>query len=166
MVNSRLFRALLVGVLGWLLLGASSPPPAWASSDRPGLGQEMRDYLARHPGGRAINDNEISYDGGAFVVTLRAPVQAYGADCPKGWFCFYEWPNYGYPRGQLSSCGWQYLANWGWQLRAESAHYNMTTGYVTFSYYDSPLFTVSTTSRARSDASPYRNLANYVYHRC
>lgn len=93
---------------------------------------------------------------GALVVTLDAPVGSYAAaDCPYGWFCFYDLPNFGYPRGKLSSCGWQNLANWSWQFRVESAHYNLDSGYVAFHYQQSQeLFRVSTVNRVRSDATP------------
>ncbi|MEU4569448.1 hypothetical protein [Micromonospora sp. NPDC023956] len=170
MAGSRPFRTLIVGLLG-CVLALVPAPPASAGPDPAGPGpvaldQEMRSYLAWHPGGTPINADEISYDGGAFVVTLRRPVGTYGADCPSGWFCFYDWPYYGYPRGRLSSCGKQNLANWGWQYRAASAHYNLASGSVTFQYHDSSLFSVSVKARVVGDAGPYRDWANYVYRRC
>jgi hypothetical protein len=119
-------------------------------------------YLADHPGGEAVNDNEISYGGGVFVVTLR-PLGALGVpDCPSGWYCFYDKIDFGYPRGKLSACGRQDLANWGWQYRIESAHYNMSAGYVVFYYNDLPLFSVGVDNRTLSDVDPYRNLATVM----
>ncbi|MGN9808195.1 hypothetical protein ACTMSW_02390 [Micromonospora sp. BQ11] len=169
MVHAIRFRAAFVVLLVGLVLVGTGPAPAWAAmGDRAAARQELARFLAAHPGGTVLNDNEVSYHGGALVVTLRAPVGTYGfADCPWGWFCFYEWPNYGYPRGKLSSCGWQNLATWQWQFRVESAHYNLGSGYVAFRYgYDTELFRVSASNRVRSDAAPWRNWANYVYRYC
>ncbi|WP_341719265.1 hypothetical protein QQG74_05835 [Micromonospora sp. FIMYZ51] len=142
--------------------------PATAQAAPSGRAAELARYLAAHPGGTVLNDNEISYLGGALVVTLDAPVGSYAAaDCPYGWFCFYDLPNFGYPRGKLSSCGWQNLANWSWQFRVESAHYNLDSGYVAFHYQQSQeLFRVSTVNRVRSDATPHRNWATHVYRYC
>ncbi|KXK59350.1 hypothetical protein AWW66_24720 [Micromonospora rosaria] len=88
------------------------------------------------------------------------------ADCPAGWFCFYEWPNYGYPRGRLSDCGRQNLADWQWHFRTESAHHNMGSGKVRFLYHGERLFEIGPGNRVRSDAVPYRNWANYVERVC
>ena len=168
MVSPRPLRAVLAAALACLLVVVSAPAPAPAAPPgRAVAGRLLANYLASHPGGTVLNDNEISYGGGAFVVTLRAPAGTFGvADCPWGWYCFYEWPNYGYPRGRLSSCGRQNLATWQWQFRVESAHYNLGTGHVTFYYYGDALFRVGVGSRMRTDAYPDRNWANYVDRYC
>ncbi|MFJ6149333.1 peptidase inhibitor family I36 protein [Micromonospora profundi] len=168
MVIPPSFRAALSATLGGLLVAFSAPAPARAAAvDQIGLRQEMANYLADYPGGRAINNNEISYQGGAFVVTLRAPIGVLAtADCPSGWYCFYELPNFGYPRGRLSSCGRQNLATWQWQYRIESAHYNLGSGSVSFYYNSTKLFTIGTGNRVRSDADPYREWPNYVDRYC
>lgn len=164
MVIPRPVLAVLAAVLCWLLIvfPVSGPADAEAAES-----QEIADYLSTHPGGKALNDNEISYGGGALIVTLRRPIGTLAAaDCPSGWYCFYEWPNYGYPRGRLSDCGRQSLATWHWQFRVESAHYNLGSGTVSFYYYDTRLFDIGAGNRVRSDASPYRNWPNYVDRRC
>jgi hypothetical protein len=168
MVNSHARRIPLVIVLSALLAVLSAPVPALAATTtRADRQREVTAYLAAHPGGTVVNDNEISYQGGRFVVNLRRTARTDGtADCPWGWYCFYEWPDFGYPRGRLSSCGWQNLATWSWQYRVESAHYNLGSGYVSFYYYDTRLFDVGAGNRVRSDAAPYRNWANYVYRYC
>ncbi|MEV4488646.1 hypothetical protein AB0K04_00845 [Micromonospora coxensis] len=168
MVPSRFLRTVLAVLSGAVLLAPAVPGPALAASaERVAARRQVAAYLAAHPGGVAINDNEISYGGGALVITLRAPERSYAvADCPWGWYCFYDRTDFGYPRGKLSSCGRQNLATWQWQFRVESAHYNMSSGSVTFSYYDTPLFSVGAGNRIRADASPYRNWANYVNRWC
>jgi hypothetical protein len=137
--------------------------PASAAPVRP----EVAGYLAVHPGGRLMNGNDISYAGGRFVVTVVAPRQESAlVDCPSGWYCFYDRPAYGYPRGKLSSCGWQSLAAWGWQDRVESAYYNLSSGSVQFLDYGFPLFQIGVGARAIADVSPYRNRATEVYRYC
>lgn len=168
MVISPIYRTALTATLGWLMVLFLAPVPAHAATvDHSDLRPEMANYLAEHPGGTAINDNEISYQNGTFVVTLRAPFGVLAtADCPSGWYCFYELPNFGYPRGRLSSCGRQNLATWQWQDRVESAHYNLSSGSVSFYYYGTKLFTIGTGNRVRSDAAPYREWSNYVDRYC
>ncbi|MEV6690357.1 hypothetical protein AB0M35_02605 [Micromonospora sp. NPDC051196] len=97
---------------------------------------------------------------------VRAGTYA-AADCPRGWFCFYDLPNFGYPRGQLSSCGWQSLSTWSWQFRVDSAHFNLDSGYVAFYYQKTQeLFRISAVNRVRSDAAPKRDWATHVYRYC
>ena len=151
------------------LLASAAVPQAAAGAD------PVEEYLAKYPGGVRINATEISYGGGIFVVTVTrgTGVQA-SPDCPSGWFCFYEDINYGYPRGKLSSCGWQDLAWWSWHDRTESVHYNLSTGSVSFLNHapgtshanDTHLFDVSTSLPTRPDVSPYRNMADHVYRFC
>lgn len=168
MVAPHPFRTSLAAAVGCLLIVFLIPAPARAATaDQVGLHQEMANYLAEHPGGKAINDNEISYQDGELVVTLRPPFGVLAtADCPSGWYCFYELPNFGYPRGRLSSCGRQNLATWQWQYRIESAHYNLGSGSVSFYYFDTKLFTIGVGNRVRSDAAPYREWPNYVDRYC
>lgn len=125
-------------------------------------------YLREHPGGVRLNSRDIAYGGGVFIVSVvRDPrALAAGPDCPSGWFCFYDGTNYAYPRGKLSSCGWQDLGTWGWRNRVESVHYNMSAGTVGFlneaGSVDTVLFTAGTTRRTVADTNPHRNQADYV----
>jgi hypothetical protein len=155
----------LLAVLA-LVLSVSGPAAAGVATQR-----QVDAYLAAHPGGVQINSTEISYSGGAFVVTVVRAAGTYGTpDCPAGWFCFYDNINFGYPRGKLSDCGWQDLGWWGWRNRTESVHYNLSTGSVVFinetGATDTALFTVSTTRRTIADVSPNRNRADYVFRYC
>jgi hypothetical protein len=92
----------------------------------------------------------------------------------RGWFCFYDNINYGYPRGKLSSCGWQDLATWGWQNRVASAYYQLGNGSTAFlnhvpgtnHAYDQVLFTIDVVSRGIGDVYPYRDMADYMYRSC
>ena len=162
----------VIAAIALLVLG----PTAYAGPASPGGVQVQIDaYLAAHPGGIQLNATEISYAGGTFVVTFaRAPGILLGPDCPSGWFCFYDGLNYGYPRGKLSSCGWQDLGFYGWHDRTESVHYNLSFGSVVFINHgvgtshsnDVRLFEIGINLRARSDVAPYRNLADHVYRFC
>jgi hypothetical protein len=123
-------------------------------------------YLAAHPGGRPLGGADIGYGGGLIVTVAAPPRQDALVDCPSGWFCFYDRPAYGYPRGKLSSCGWQSLATWGWQDRVESAYYNLSRGSVQFLDGGYGLFQIGVGYRAIADTSPYRNMATDVYRYC
>jgi hypothetical protein len=170
----RLVLVLTVSVLAGSLLAAMSTgtaPLSGASVVAAGTQQKVDAYLAANPGGRQINATEISYGDGAFIVTVVPQLGTFGvADCPSGWFCFYDGINFGYPRGKLSDCGWQDLGWWGWRNRTESVHYNMSTGSVSFinetGSIDTVLFSVDTVHRTISDVYPYRNMADYVYRYC
>jgi hypothetical protein len=157
----------IVGAACAFLIVMSLAPASAAVTSRVAARDRVAAYLATHPGGQPISDNEISYGGGALVVTLTPPSGVLGVpDCPRGWYCFYDRVSFGYPRGKLSSCGQQYLGTWGWQFRTESAHYNLSSGYVVFYYYSTALFDVGVGNRTRADAYPYRNQANYVLRVC
>ncbi|MBB5867193.1 hypothetical protein F4553_000572 [Allocatelliglobosispora scoriae] len=166
-------------VIATVVLSLTAPPaPAQAApTPAPHSAQELiDDYLAAAPGGVQIGPNEISYDGGKFVVTLTRPRSSLAAtaDCPSGWFCFYDGVNYTYPRGKLSDCGWQDLAWWGWHDRTESVHYNFSSGSVSYLNHrtqpdhsdDLFLFSVSSANKTDADVTPYRNMADHVYRNC
>jgi hypothetical protein len=129
-------------------------------------------HLAAYPGGTQISPTEISYGGGAFIMTFERPkISIEGSpDCPRGWFCFYDYVNYGYPRGKLSDCGKQDLGTWGWRNRTESVHHNQSSGSVVFidlrgglEYY---MFSVSPSKRTIGDVYGFRNLADLVLRFC
>jgi hypothetical protein len=179
-------RRLLVVALVALTLAAGPAPPATAVDPTAGpagpadavadLQGKVDAYLAGHPGGTQVSANEIAYDNGRFIVSVaRLNGAASGtADCPRGWFCFYEYTGFRHPRGQLSDCGWQDLARWGWQNRTASVHYNMPTGYVVFYNHaggtshtaDAAIFSLDTGYRADSDVAPYRDIADHVRRFC
>ncbi|WP_326550327.1 hypothetical protein [Micromonospora sp. NBC_01813] len=168
-VSAALILALLLaGAPGAAHAGPSGDP---ASADP--IEQLIEAYLAAHPGGVRINETELAYDGGTFIVGVAPStgVAMFAApDCPNGWYCFYDGTNYAYPRGRLSDCGWQDLGNWGWRNRIESAHYNLSYGNTTFldetGATDTKLFVISTSARTIADVSPHRNRADYVYRAC
>lgn len=149
---------------GFVLVAlATAAAPATAAPVEPGVAE----YLAEHPGGKLTGGNEISYDGGRFVVTIAPPEHTTAlVDCPSGWFCFYDRPDFGYPRGKLSSCGWQSLATYGWQDRVESAYYNLNRGAVQFFEFGNGLFSVGVGYRAASYVGAGMNRATDVYRYC
>jgi hypothetical protein len=161
---------LLTSIVALLLILTVNPGPP---PTRPTAPDAATAYLRQHPGGTRLNENEVQY--GALVVTIARPTAtaAVTADCPAGWFCFYDGTNYAYPRGKLSACGGQDLTQYGWSNRVNSAYYNLLNGKVTF--YDSKtsapnddvaLFTISTATRGNPDAGANRNKADYVYRTC
>jgi hypothetical protein len=137
---------------------------------------EVDAYLAGHPGGVQVSATEISYDNGRFIVSVAplGDLVAGTPDCPRGWFCVYEYTGFRYPRGQFSDCGWQDLTRYNWHNRAASVHYNAATGYVVFYAHvggishtaDVALFSLDTGFRADADVSPYRDVADHVRRFC
>jgi hypothetical protein len=167
----------LIAVIAFLIFIALAAPAAPALGAAPAATAQdlVNAQLAAAPGGKQISATEVSY--GDFVVTVVRPATSVDAtaDCPSGWFCFYDHTNYGYPRGKLSSCGWQDLATWGWNDRTESVHYNMSTGSVSFINHgsrpdhsdDRVVFSVSTSNRFLPDVGvANRNIADHVYRYC
>lgn len=155
-----------------ILLHLNGPAQA-APKDSSDVQAQIDDHLAAHPGGTQISPTEISYGGGAFVMTFERPRNSIqgSPDCPGGWFCFYDYINYGYPRGKLSDCGKQDLARWGWRNRTESVHHNQSYGSVVFiadlgGGLEYNLFSVSTSRRTISDVGWARNLADLVLRFC
>lgn len=107
------------------------------------LQRQVKLQLKLYPGGVQTGANEVSYDGGAFVITFAQPADARSAsgvgilgtaDCPSDSFCFYDYTDFGYPRGRLSSCGPQDLSQYGWNDRAESQHNNSWDGVSFFNH--------------------------------
>jgi hypothetical protein len=154
---------------------SSARPPDGSATAPSAVQRQIDQHLTAYPGGQQISETEISYAGGKFVLTFERPIGILAAaDCPAGWFCFYDGINYGYPRGQLSSCGWQDLYNWGWHDRTEAVHYNLSSGSVSFLNHgsvpshssDTYLFSVSASYRTDNDVSPYRNRADHVNRYC
>jgi hypothetical protein len=172
--RSRHACVLAVAGVALTVIALAMPSAAAPPSTTP-LQAQINAHLAAYPGGTQIGATEISYADGKFIMTfVAAEKSTSAADCPSGWFCFYDQVNYGYPRGKLSSCGWQDLSWWGWQDRTESVHYNMSSGSVAFlNHWTAPdhsfdyiLFSISTSSRTDNDVSPYRNMADHVYRYC
>lgn len=167
---------LIAVLLATILIAALAPAAAAQPSTPERVQQQINDHLARHPGGKQINTHEIAYDGGTFIIGFAAKgYTTQGADCTSGWFCFYDHPNYVWPRGRLSDCGWQDLTRWGWHNRVESAYYNMNIGSVIFIDHgpysdhsaDIGLFTTSTSKRAVPELTTHhRNKADHVYRYC
>jgi len=174
--------ATLIAALALTLVSVATWTPALAQPDRPGgdVQAKIDAHLRDYPGGVQTGPTEISYLNGRFVMTfvptgVGTDSTDGTADCPSGWFCFYDSINFGYPRGKLSDCGWQDLAAWGWQNRTESAHYNMSTGSVAFinhaagqanHNFDVAVFAVGTSQTMIADTSPYRNTADHVQRYC
>lgn len=166
--RTAIFTAAAIVATATMTATATAAPALATPPD----GTSPRDaYLVAHPGGTAISNTEISYSGGIFIVTVSpATGTRASADCPSGWFCFYDGVNFGYPRGRLSSCGFQDLGTWGWRNRTESAHYNASSGSASFinesGSTDTTLFQISPSRRQLATVSPHGNKADYVYRYC
>jgi hypothetical protein len=168
----RLATALVAGIALLICSNAAAAAPPTP----PGVQTAIDAQLAAHPGGTQVNATEISYNGGAVIITFAAPRTALAAttDCPSGSICVYDNLNYAYPRFRITSCGWYDLAAWDWNDRTESAYYNMSSGSAAFldhgatASHDSDriLFTLSTSSRGKSSVYPYLNRVDHVSRPC
>lgn len=147
------------------------------------LQQQIDSHLTRFPGGVQINENEISYADGTFIMTFAKPGMlsdsqaAPDNDCTFNWYCFYDGTNYTYPRGRLSSCGWQDLFDFGWHDRTESVAQDRGPSIYWVQYLnhtsgghgnDQNLFFTDGTSFSYqiADVAPYRNMADHAVKRC
>jgi hypothetical protein len=130
-----------IAVAAVLVIGVAAIPGAAPATAAPALLSKQATTAAElkaqidlqmklYPGGTRVGDNEVSYDGGRFVVTYAKPgaARALAPDCPSNWQCFYDRVDFGYPRGKLSDPIWEDLSQYGWHDRAESLH-NNTNGY-------------------------------------
>jgi hypothetical protein len=138
-MNLRRLSVAALSVAAVLAMGvpasaADSATPALLSKTATSaaeLQQQVDLHMRLYPGGTRIGENKISYDGGKFIVTYPQPgsvtTLAGSPNCPDGWFCFYDGPNYTGARGQLSDFGWDDLAKYGWNDRTESIHNNTNT---------------------------------------
>ncbi len=166
--HRRWLAPLAIVALALSLLAAA---PSYGASDQ--VQRSVDAYMASHPGGHQISATDVSYGNGKFIVTvvkLKSQITPAALDCPSGWYCFYDYVNFGYPRGKLSDCGWQDLGTWGWRNRTDSVQYNLSVGSVVFinetGSTDTALFSVSTSKRTIANVDPYRNQADYVYRYC
>jgi hypothetical protein len=165
-------------VLTALVVIVLVPTPAFAapSPSAPTVQSKVDAEMAAHPGGKQTGPNQITYAGG-LIVTVVPPspnTTQPKPDCPAGWFCFYDFVSFGYPRGQLSSCGWQDLATWKWQDRTESVHNNLPGGSVVYINHaagtsahgsDVRLFEVGA-RQSIADLGGNKNIADHVYRYC
>ena len=171
MTLSRAGRRTIVIAIAMAVLMGTNAGPVNAGAGVTRIQEAIDTHLAAYPGGVQINSRELSYAGGSFVITMApGPGTRGAADCPRGWFCFYEEPGYGYPRGKLSSCSWQNLAWWGWHNRADSLHFNAATGGASFWDVESGralrLASVDREYRWRSDLGAKGDRADLVLRTC
>ncbi|MEV0560974.1 hypothetical protein [Dactylosporangium sp. NPDC050588] len=152
--------ACLVLLAGTLLLPGTRPAPGAAAD----VQRKVDLYLAANPGGRQTGPGQVSYNGGAVVITVAG---GRAVDCPLGSVCFYDRPDFGFPRGEVHDCGWQDLSTFGWQDRIESAVFNRSHGLAQFFDSGTPLFSVGVGHRSLPDAgTEARNRATQVYVHC
>lgn len=167
------FAVVVAGLLWLGLQPGPAGPGAAPSAVDPAVQGRVDRYLAANPGGEQTGPAEISYNRGAVVITVAGPGPSLKAsDCPSGWVCFYDSPQFGYARGKVSSCGWQSLDTFDWQHRIESAQFNRDVGAATFfardplTGHNEPLFTLSPAAPALPDVGTARNRADAVYVYC
>ncbi|WP_405448361.1 peptidase inhibitor family I36 protein [Streptomyces erythrochromogenes] len=140
---NRMRAGLLAGVTVGIALLATTPasgaPQADAAasltkSEARQLEDRMAEQLRRHPGGKAVSRNSVSYDNGSVVVTLplkdgaaKGPAGASGVpDCDRGSVCLYEHDNFNGLRVSFYRCEMHSLGSFTDKMT--SWHNNQTGG--------------------------------------
>jgi hypothetical protein len=78
------------------------------------LKTEITRQLKVAPGGKAINDHQVSYKNGSVIATMPSTARKSLSDCPDGWFCVWTQTSYAGSKYQFHSPGyWQNLADYG-----------------------------------------------------
>lgn len=173
--SHRLTHLLAAVTLG--LAAAGTAVPTHAAPATPSVQAQIHAQLAAHPGGVQINATEVAYDNGRFIITFARPagvtVNVIIGDCPTGKFCFYDKPDYGYPRGALADCAWQDLNWYGWSDRTESAYFNKASGQIQFldhaggtSHTGDPVLWTLTVKQRGLATVPYPNRADHTQGTC
>jgi len=170
------------GIAGLHRFGFSDPPVSRVQ-------KQINDHLAKYRHGRQTGPAEITFLAGTyneFVITFdRAAGAASGPDCPDGWLCLYDSPDFGYPRVRFQTCGGVLLSWWGWNDRAESAEHKLIprdpitpearAGTVTListpAHGTNPqeyqrLFILDDRHRTIADLGFSRNAVDFVYRNC
>jgi len=129
-----------------LLVAALSQQAAAAPIGSP-VQSQIDAALAASPGGTQINENQISWEDGAVILTIPLPGERYalgpgeevGAsgthDCDYTFTCLYEHEQFEGRRLDFSKCGVIYdLGNWNFNDMASSYHNNQSGGARTTVY--------------------------------
>ncbi|MFJ5265300.1 peptidase inhibitor family I36 protein [Streptomyces sp. NPDC088387] len=151
--------------------GANASVPTQQAGNALSVQAQVDRQLRIAPGGEQTGRNEVSYNDGSFVVTFAPPgAEPLGlSDCPSGWFCFWDGGSYTGSMGQLSSCGWQDLDDFGWSDRVSSV-YNRTSDDVRYyNHHDSGdelLFTNQAGKNGNLTTGTSNNKADHVNRLC
>ncbi len=105
-----------------------------SDSGQGSLQNEVDDVIEMY-GGKQISDNEVTLANGSDILTIEDKNQQpprenwIGAtnrhNCPNGWWCFYDYTNFGGRRLQFSDCSTQKLSDYGFN--------NVTSSWVNHS---------------------------------
>lgn len=112
--HARIRAAAVAGVAAGLAVTAWPVGSPGAPAD-PSLQARIDLELNRYPGGKQISPNQISYNGGAAILTFALPGQALAAACPSGYVCMYKGRSFSGDHLDLNTCSWYDLAWRNWQ---------------------------------------------------
>jgi hypothetical protein len=91
-----------------------------AAPNDPSLQARIDMQLNRYPGGKQISANQISYDGGAVVLSFAVPGQVLASTCPTGYVCLYKGRSFSGDHLDLNTCAWYDLGWNRWQDQTRS----------------------------------------------
>lgn len=97
--------------------------------------------LRRHPGGVQISDHEVAWNDGSVVLafptvqeSLCFPGSGCVHGCPSGWYCFYQYRDFGGRRLQFRDCSrggtTQFLTDYGFGNKTSSWVVNRSLNFV------------------------------------
>ncbi|MFC6884240.1 MULTISPECIES: peptidase inhibitor family I36 protein [Actinomadura] len=93
---------------------------------------QINTQLRDHPGGRQLDAHRVAYKGGSVVMTFPAATRA-ATPCPTGWYCFYQYKNFGGRMLQFRDCGGtQYFTDYG--FKGKTTSWRNTTGHLVITY--------------------------------
>lgn len=120
----RAFAAAVAAAAAVVVLCVAGPATAKATT---GTDAAVTAFLAAHPDARRAGTHQVSWDGGAVVMTFpdrssgARDLRAASTGCAAGWSCLYEHSDYGGRRLQFRDCGYtQHLGNYGFANAATS----------------------------------------------
>ncbi|MEV0636330.1 peptidase inhibitor family I36 protein [Streptomyces sp. NPDC050619] len=121
-----------------------------------------------HPGGMQTTANEISYADGAVKVVIPRPGAA--ATCPSGWYCFFQYADFGGRMLQFRDCGGnQSLTDYGFGNRTTSWVNNTQHTVEVYDKDAEPFVTLwreAANSRSSSVGDATDNRADFFYTYC
>ncbi|WP_433227373.1 peptidase inhibitor family I36 protein [Actinomadura formosensis] len=111
--------------IGSLTTSLAITPWAVAAPSPDLLVQQQVDDQIRSYGGIQTGPSEVSYKGGDVKLIIAKKQAAGTANCPSGWYCFYQYKDWGGRRLQFKDCGSnQSLTDYGFGNLTTSWHNN------------------------------------------
>ncbi|TDD79730.1 hypothetical protein E1293_22500 [Actinomadura darangshiensis] len=111
----HLVQTLTVASIAAAVAAVAAPAQALASGPRAKVQQQVDQVVNSRPDARQTGPGTVTFSSGA-VLTIPAAGATAGV-CTAGWYCFYQYTDYGGRKLSFHDCGanglWQYLTDYG-----------------------------------------------------